>query len=81
MVNLHPTTSIITSEVNVLHSPIKRHRLSEETGLKNKTNYMLSRGEIVQIQKHKWVESELIEKDIQCKHQTWEPWCDYINVR
>lgn len=36
MVNLHPTTSIITSDVNVLHSPIKRHRLSEETGLKNK---------------------------------------------
>lgn len=32
MVNLHPTTWIITSEVNVLHTPIKRH-----SGLKNKT--------------------------------------------
>lgn len=30
-VNLHPTTSVITLEVNVSHIPIERQRLSEET--------------------------------------------------
>ena len=36
MVNLHPTTSIIILEVNVLHTPIKRQRNLGETKLKKK---------------------------------------------
>lgn len=44
MVDLHPTTSIITSEVNVFYTPIKKHRLSEELGLKNRAQlYVVDR--------------------------------------
>lgn len=42
MVNLHPTTSIIILEVNVLHTPIKRQRNLGETKLKKKNTYILS---------------------------------------
>lgn len=57
--------TVITLKVNRLNSPVKGQRLAEQMKKHDLTIYAVYKR--LQIQRHKWVQCERMEKDILCK--------------
>lgn len=59
---ISPTAPIIILSINALKTPIQKHKYQSGQE-KARFNYMHCTTDTVQIQRHRWVENERMEKD------------------